>query len=343
MPPIRQLAKTHGLSLTLASDVVRDLVAEGVLYTQPGAGTFVGRPTSAQSSLFLMVLPHEPHAGTHLMAALSGFEERLAQLGANSISLDRATATDWIRQGQMPSLSGVFELTEYPAERLPVAADLPRVVFGNHEEGALGVDRVLFDDVDGGRQATQHLLRQGHRRIAFLGLHNDALAPGRFHWSANREAGWQSRLDADGIAHKDLAYHPCRYIDETCETQAEAAFEASRLLVQRTDVTAVVAANKIAMQGMFDALRTYEIDRAVWPVVVCFDSIVPSDRYSDMQVATTLRLPWDEIGHEAANMLWSRSRNAASGAGRQQLVRMRLIPRLTCRRNWATETSFATV
>lgn len=339
MPPIRQLAAEHGLSLTLTSEVVKELVSEGVLYTQAGAGTFVGRPTSSQAPLFLMVLPHSPDAATHLMSALSGFEERIAQLGANSISLDRPAAIEWQAQGKMPPLAGVFELSEYRSDPLTIPHGVARVVFGDEAEHDGTVDRVLFDDFDGGCQATRHLLRQGHHNIAFLGLHNLDLSPDTFRWSSNRERGWRAILEAEGHLTTDLAYHPDFRIDETNGGQSAAAALASRELVQRTDITAVVAANKNAAQGMFDALRSYEVEISRWPVVVCFDSIRADDRYSEVQVVTALRLPWDTIGREAADLLWARSRGSERGPGQRRLVQMRLIPRLSCRRNWALHAS----
>lgn len=341
MPPIRHLAREHELSLTLTNEVIKDLVNEGVLYTMAGAGTFVGRPSSSDAPLFLMILPHKPHAGTHLTAALSGFEDRLAQYGACTFSLDRETALDWISLGKMPAISGVFELNEMPEDPVPFPPDVARVVFGELHAGSPSDDRVLFDDFEGGKTAASHLIRQGHRSIAFLGIHNPAIAPDRYLWSAEREHGWRESLEAAGIDCEGLQYRPSVVIDDLHYSQVEGARLAALTLVQRTDVTAIIAANRASAHGLFNAFRACSIPPSMWPVVVCFDDLGPFDADAEPSVVTAMRLPWEEIGREAAELGWSRAKGLASGPGRERLIQMRLIPRLSCRPRWAAEAHVA--
>src|SRR5438067_1559615 len=56
-----------------------------------------------------------------------------------------------------------------------------------HPAAQMQADSVLVDEVDAARQATQHLLRFSHRRIAFLGPRHDHLA------------GYQDALSGSGI------------------------------------------------------------------------------------------------------------------------------------------------
>ncbi len=75
-------------------------------------------------------------------------------------------------------------------------ADLrvPVVTIGTAVEGVCGV---LVDNVDVGRQATQHLLSLGHRRIAYLG---DELEEIRgFHVASDRHRGYDLALREAGI------------------------------------------------------------------------------------------------------------------------------------------------
>ena len=45
-----------------------------------------------------------------------------------------------------------------------------------------------------------------------------------------------------------------------------------------------------------------------------------------------LRLPWDDVGRAAAQLLWERKTGRLAGQAAQRLVPMQLIPRLTCHR-----------
>jgi DNA-binding LacI/PurR family transcriptional regulator len=73
--------------------------------------------------------------------------------------------------------------------------NLPHVVLGNTflgDERDLETDAVIYDDVAGAYEATQYLLRLGHRRIAFVG--NTALP-----WLNRRYRGYCEALGRAGL------------------------------------------------------------------------------------------------------------------------------------------------
>src|SRR5581483_8291513 len=76
------------------------------------------------------------------------------------------------------------------------ASAAPFVAFGR----ALGADDYSWVDVDGAagvREAVEHLLGLGHRRIAFLGTHRD------FSFSHCRYEGYLEALLAARLPHDD--------------------------------------------------------------------------------------------------------------------------------------------
>src|SRR4051812_16556180 len=80
IPPLRSLARQYGLSINLASEVIQGLIAEGVLHTRHGAGTYAGSLRPAGLGAFLYLLPHDVSfafaAASHLGVVQRGFELR---------------------------------------------------------------------------------------------------------------------------------------------------------------------------------------------------------------------------------------------------------------------------
>jgi DNA-binding LacI/PurR family transcriptional regulator len=101
---------------------------------------------------------------------------------------------------------------------------------------------VKSDNIDGARQATEHLLALGHRRIAFLTGQTTDLA------GLERLLGCQQALARAGITpDPGLVRQSGWNIDE--------AYEAARiLLAERRDFTAIVAGSDFMALGILRAL-----------------------------------------------------------------------------------------
>ncbi len=344
LPPMRLLAREYGLSVTLAAQVVQELVREGVLHTRSTAGTFVGAPQNDSLECFLLMLPYSAPPGGFLQQLQIGFEARVAELGGASLVLAKDDALRHHESGDLPPLAGVFAFRPayWPEEFGPEAKVLASpaswgVPFVGFDDVPEGFDAVRFDDFDGGRQAARHLLRLGHRRIAFLGFHKDENDP-FWRWSFEREHGWRAALEEAGCDARNLAYLPRQAPEGTnLQEQIAAARDAAHDLARRGDVSAVIAANAHAMSGLFEALREAEVPPTKWPALVHFDDVTNADEH----VISTVRLPWDALGRTAAEILNDRRLGRNSGALQTHLVPMRLIPRLTCRADWAQTSKLA--
>ncbi len=339
MPPVRELAERFHLSINVARQVLQTLVEEGILHTVPRVGTFAGPALAPASAFYLLLLPEMPQLREYSTQIALGFEERSAQLGAASLVMPLPTALRCRQDDQMPTLVGVFDFANLPTDgpHWDPVAGVPHVVFGHSQQPGDGPDQVSFDDVNGGRLATQHLIQKGHRRIAYLALHVPGQVSEVFFWSAEREEGWRQAMAAAGLPAEELAYHPVTAVEPHPTEQTQRAAVIARALVRRPDITAVVAANDVAARGLFRALRAAHIPPDSWPAVVGFDNQPNVHNY----VVTSLRLPWDEVGRTAAQLLWERHTGRLAGAPAQRQVPLRLFPRLTSRAGWPHQASSA--
>ena len=338
VPSVRELATRFGLSNQLAHQEVQRLVEEGFLYSVPGSGTFIGTPPTKTNDFFLIV----SYDNSGVIDPLNvGFAQRIAVLGGASLSLSPDEIRVRSRVHALPSIAGVWDCTIGMADDLPwgpLRREVPRVGNFGYREDPDFMDCVGVDDVDGGQQATSHLLRLGHRRIAFLGVHVAGRpVPGHTAWSERREAGWRSVLDDAGLPSDDLAFHP----DEAHAVPEElgrswslpdAAANAARHMAMRPDITAVVAANDDAALAYIRTLHELNVPVERWPALVGYDNL-PNAKG---QILSSLHRPLDKVGAAAADILWGRWLGKIKDP--TPIVRripMVLLPRITSESGWA--------
>jgi DNA-binding LacI/PurR family transcriptional regulator len=135
---------------------------------------------------------------------------------------------------------------------------------------------VRSDYMDGARQATEHLLSLGHRRIAcFIGDTNGVSG-------TERLLGFQQTM-----ARAGLIVDPQLVVQPGWETR-EAYQAAMKLLSQRRDFTAIFASSDMMAFGVMRALRAHNIRVPEEMSVVGFDDIGPSEE-SDPPLTTLLQ------------------------------------------------------
>ena len=331
LPTLRVLAVQFNLSVPVVRQVVKELMDEGFLHTRSTAGTFVGPHRDMANSLFLLLTPYPAEHNPQYVAACRGFEERIAQLSGNSLILDWEQAREWQSQGRLPEFRGVFELgrgrDEQPRFAIP---DIARVVFAEQSDEGIGGDTIRFDNFDGGRQAALHLLKGGHRKVAFLGLHGRNGELGKYVWSAQRQDGWKTALQEQGIDPAHLSFLPATPGDPELETQVQSALGPARELLANSTISAVISVNPMVTIALTRALHESGLPPERWPAIVSFDDSVTTNNLT----VTVVRLPWEKLGREAADLLWQRGMSLGEPCARR-LVPMLLIPRLSCRLPWS--------
>lgn len=177
---------------------------------------------------------------THLQAHLrkKGFQALLA-LSAFSPELEKEQLAFLTQLNP----SGIIVVTEQrdisnSIHDIPGAQSIPTVVMGLNY-ASREYDVVSVDETYGIRALVEHLAKQGHRRIAFIG---DALAQSRLHALRQALAQKDIALPEEYVATPDVRNEPCGYEGM------------KRLLALKTPPTAVVAGYDTIALGAYRAI-----------------------------------------------------------------------------------------
>ncbi len=123
---------------------------------------------------------------------------------------------------------------------------IPVVTIGTTVEGVCGV---LVDNVEVGRQATQHLLSLGHRRIAYLGDEIEAIHG--FHVASDRRRGYDLALREAGIEPDPTLVQSTGFTVDGGEAAAHRIFGPNRVGEPPTAIFAV--SDEVAMGVLYAA------------------------------------------------------------------------------------------
>jgi LacI family transcriptional regulator len=166
------------------------------------------------------------------------------------------------------------------------------------EDDADGWDFLALDNRRGARLATEHLLEQGHRAIAFFGGHRDSSSCGE------RRAGYHDALAAAGIA-LDPAW-----LVECAPTRLEAARQAGALFARDPAPTAAVCYNDAVALGLVSGLAARGRRAGVDFALVGFDDI-PEAAVSAPPL-TTIAVDPRARGRQAAELILQRLRDPSA-------------------------------
>jgi LacI family transcriptional regulator len=170
------------------------------------------------------------------------------------------------------------------ARGIPVVAVARRPK--RHEDA---VDSVVVDNELGARQATDHLLAAGARRIACI------TGPARVSTASERLAGYQAALRAAGVA-------PDADLVRRADFKEDGGYAATRtLLAGRTRPDALFVANNLMTLGALRAVREAGLHVPDDLLLVGWDD-APWTTLISPQL-TVVAQPTQEIGRQAAKLL----------------------------------------
>jgi DNA-binding LacI/PurR family transcriptional regulator len=153
---------------------------------------------------------------------------------------------------------------------------------------------VEIDDVSGGRTATEYLIGQGHKRIAFIGDSNqlDYVVQ----TTALRFKGFRKTMEAASLELPEDYIHLVHYDIETTRQCAR------ELLAKKDRPTAIFASTDLQAMAIVKAAHDLGVKVPEEVAIVGFDDLDWAD-YVDL---TTVRQHLDESGRIAAELLLSR-------------------------------------
>ncbi len=155
-----------------------------------------------------------------------------------------------------------------------------------------GFDFVGTDNFLGTQMATAHLLKLGHRHIAFIG------GSQRSRTRAQRIGGFTSKLLENGIAPK------AEWLVTAEASQSDGSRVAETLFNQYPQITAAVCYQDIVALGVMQALRKLGREPGRDFALVGFDDI--SEAALVQPALTTVSVAAKEIGRKAGELLFSR-------------------------------------
>lgn len=227
-------------------------------------------------------------------AALRGIEDMLGPAGYSPLFMsghwnadEEARCIDVLRARRVDGLVVLTGRLSDAALR-GVAKALPVVVTGRDLK-APHLHSLNFDNLEGARLATHHLLALGHRRIAFITgdpRHADA---------DERQRGYRAALEAAGLRFDPALVVPGHFSEESGLLAVE------RLLDSRVRFSAIFAANDQMAFGAALALhrRSFRVPDDV--SLVGFDDVA-SALYA-IPPLTTVHQPVRELGRLAAQAI----------------------------------------
>ncbi len=202
-----------------------------------------------------------------------------------------------------------------------IVEDRVPLVLVNRTIDTHSVTAVINDDEHGIELAVSHLIGLGHKSIAFLGGPQDT-STGHDRFLAFKKLMRHGTFES----HDDLILN-CKAF-----TEAEGHKGFLSILETKRKFTAVVAANDLLALGCYDAMTELGLSCPADISVTGFNDMPFMNRLSPP--LTSLRIPHDEIGNQAARLLLERILNPES-----QVRTVNLLPELIIRKSTASPKS----
>ncbi len=342
VPSETSLCEKYGISRFTVRQALDELVRENMLERQRGRGTFVSstaccqeeveqerEPPSEPTLLAGVVVPK--FTDWYSAAILSGIEQEIrSQGGAVLCGESQSNLAEETAVISRLSSAGATGLILFPADRREPLSYMeglnsigkPVVLVDRYFPG-LNVDFVGSDNFSGAYQATEYLVKRGHRKILFLAVHALGVSP-----AAERIAGYrQALLDADiPFSDNDIVRHDFG-LDVSEGWKLESYYEnLAKLVFADSSYTAIFASNDLIA---LDVLRVAKMKGIRIPEDI---SLVGFDNrpFSALleRPLTTVEQSAEQIGAVAAKLLVDRMGNQDK-PGERRILPVRLIERGT--------------
>lgn len=332
LPGLRELGAQFDLSRDTAQNALRPLIEAGILTSTARTGVFVSdqSPPELAGAIFVLLTRSREltSAESHIGEIQRGFERRVSERGGVSL-VSTDPDPDRIPAGTI----GVFEFVEV-LQRDP---GVPVVSFRYGPDAAwpykhsATADRVAFDEIGGGRDAANHLLERGFRRVGFLSRHLPHLRrPGS--WAGSREEGWRTAVreatGCEGVCIQLAEDDGSRMDPKLPRVMADVV--ARRAIDRRHEFDAFVGVDDWSISAFLREWAEAGLPQDQLPAMVGFEDL-PEAR---SPYVTSVQPPWDGLGEVAADLIWQRAVGQIDGGPVSRAVPMNIAARLSSRPDW---------
>ena len=170
------------------------------------------------------------------------------------------------------------------------------IVFLDRPPRMIEADSVIATNEEGGYEATMHLIRHGHKRIAYVGDYES------IYTGAERLKGYKRALSSEGLAIDDSI------ILQGFHSPHQAHASLTHMLRRSDRPTAIFASQNFVTLGAIRALRETQLQHTV--ALVGFDDIPEADLLDPPLTLVTQDVA--AMGERAAQILFERLDGSAS-------------------------------
>lgn len=301
LPAERALGKQFAVQRNTVRQALALLEKEGSIWIDPKRGSFIkSQEPDANRNVFLVNI----HSGStptlsQLMDGFTSVSERAGYL-VRRVNTDppAGEAIDPLPDARnLPSdTAGIVLWPQNPTDAESIFrlnAVVPLVLVDRRVLG-VSADCVHFDDVAGGRMVTEHLLQQGHRRIAFLT--DDVFAE----TVQNRWRGYVTALQ-----HHGVPVDPKLGVFFNGLHEPLYSMTMRHLLSQGADrPTAIVCSNDLVAFTLLRFLRDEGVKVPDEVVVTGYGNSMPD--YLEAMALTSVDQSFYRLGQTAAEILLER-------------------------------------
>ncbi|MBM3758767.1 MAG: LacI family transcriptional regulator [Acidobacteria bacterium] len=337
MPTIKDVAALAGVSVATVSRVLnqsgyadadtRTRVLDAVSELGYKTNIHWSRLKRKSSNTILFLLSNHANFNTFHTRVLEACEKNLRAKGYDLV-FARHEYTGDMRPVDLPlpsmlnhegSIDGVLLAGIHYQNLVSVLRkrQIPFAMLGNNFEGFAGVpphNCVSFDDLTAMQDATQYLLRLGHRRVAFIGNTS-------FPWFRNRHAGYLRAIDASELTAMGVTEN-WRISNIDYGTLALA-----QLLREQEVPTAILAGNDEIAAGCWKELTRRQIQI---PSRISLIGIGDRPEFSILEPAlTSISVFPEQLGERLTLMLIEQIRNPRLSLP-SELLPCKLMERASC-------------
>jgi len=302
MPTFAQMEQSFGVTSQTVSRALMALESKGLIVRQRGRGVFVAEKKPVRKNVRSEVKKRHGVIGLcgggfltggispYWAQLLSGIHAQAQSADCQVLLLDEKSRVGWEK------VDGVLVSGWATQEILPhIPAPMPLVSLMVPLPGRASV---FADDFSGAMQATEHLISQGHKRIAYLHGRDPAGA-------AQRVLGFQTALQNAGLkAPKKRRQKLAGHLELGAQF-TEAGYEAMKNWLRNgwseLNCTALLAHNDEVAIGAMTSLREAKIRVPQDVSIVGFDGL-PIGEFLSPRL-TTVEVPLREIGSRAVEKL----------------------------------------